>query len=66
MRLSFSGSESDLDKTVVERIGDPLTHPVHNAMSQGIERPDVRKALEKPAPGRLRLHAFHDAGSIVI
>ncbi|WP_434702681.1 chemotaxis protein CheA [Pseudomonas sp. Z1-12] len=64
--LDISGGETELDKTVVERIGDPLTHLVRNAMDHGIESAEVRRAQGKPAQGRLRLNAFHDAGSIVI
>lgn len=64
--LEISGSETELDKTVVERIGDPLTYLVRNAMDHGIESPEVREARGKPAQGRLRLNAFHDADSIVI
>jgi two-component system chemotaxis sensor kinase CheA len=66
IRLEISGGETELDKTVVERIGDPLTHLVRNAMDHGIESAEVRLAQDKPAQGRLRLNAFHDAGSIVI
>ncbi len=66
IRLEISGGETELDKTVVERIGDPLTHLVRNAMDHGIEPAEVRLAQGKPAQGRLRLNAFHDAGSIVI
>ncbi|WP_433861546.1 chemotaxis protein CheA [Pseudomonas thivervalensis] len=64
--LEISGGETELDKTVVERIGDPLTHLVRNAMDHGIEPAEVRRAQGKPTQGRLRLNAFHDAGSIVI
>lgn len=66
IRLEISGGETELDKTVVERIGDPLTHLVRNAMDHGIESADVRLAQGKPAQGLLRLNAFHDAGNIVI
>ncbi|WP_447791648.1 MULTISPECIES: chemotaxis protein CheA [Pseudomonas] len=66
IRLEISGGETELDKTVVERIGDPLTHLVRNAMDHGIEPAEVRLAQGKPAQGRLRLNAYHDAGSIVI
>lgn len=66
IRLEISGGETELDKTVVERIGDPLTHLVRNAMDHGIEPAEVRLAQGKPAQGLLRLNAFHDAGSIVI
>ncbi len=66
IRLVISGEETELDKTVVERIGDPLTHLVRNSMDHGIEPADVRTARGKPAHGTLKLNAFHDAGSIVI
>ena len=64
--LSISGGETELDKTVVERITDPLTHLVRNAMDHGIEPLAVRQARGKPAKGNVRLNAFHDAGSIVL
>jgi two-component system chemotaxis sensor kinase CheA len=66
IRLEISGEDTELDKTVVERIGDPLTHLVRNSMDHGIEPADVRIARGKPAQGTLKLNAFHDAGSIVI
>jgi len=66
IRLEISGEETELDKTVVERIGDPLTHLVRNAMDHGIEPADVRVARGKPAQGTLRLNAYHDSGAIVI
>jgi two-component system chemotaxis sensor kinase CheA len=64
--LVVSGEDTELDKTVVERIGDPLTHLIRNAMDHGIEAPDVRSARGKPAKGTVRLNAYHDSGSIVI
>ena len=64
--LVINGAETDLDKTVIERIGDPLMHLVRNAMDHGIESADQRKALGKPLIGTLRLNAFHDSGSIII
>ena len=66
IRLEISGEETELDKTVVEKIGDPLTHLVRNSMDHGIEAAEVRLARGKPASGTLRLNAYHDAGSIVI
>jgi two-component system, chemotaxis family, sensor kinase CheA len=66
IRLEISGAETELDKTVVEKIGDPLTHLVRNSMDHGIEAADVRASRGKPAHGTLRLNAFHDSGSIVI
>ena len=66
IELVITGAETELDKTVVEKIGDPLMHLVRNAMDHGLERPDVRTAAGKPAKGTLKLNAFHDSGSIVI
>lgn len=66
IRLEISGAETELDKTVVEKIGDPLTHLVRNAMDHGIESAELRAANGKPAQGTVRLNAYHDAGSIVI
>lgn len=64
--LVISGEDTELDKTVVEKIGDPLTHLVRNAMDHGIEVEEVRVARGKPAHGSIRLNAYHDAGSVVI
>ncbi len=64
--LEISGADTELDKTVVEKIGDPLTHLVRNAMDHGIEPAELRIARGKPAKGTVRLNAFHDSGSIVI
>lgn len=66
IRLEISGEETELDKTVVEKIGDPLTHLVRNSMDHGIESAEVRIAKGKPAYGTLKLNAYHDAGSIII
>ncbi len=64
--LEVSGAETELDKTVVEKIGDPLMHLVRNAMDHGIESSEVRRMRNKPLRGTVRLHAYHDSGSIVI
>ncbi len=64
--LSVTGAETELDKTVVEKIGDPLMHLVRNAMDHGIESPEERVAAGKPSHARLGLNAYHDSGSIVI
>jgi two-component system chemotaxis sensor kinase CheA len=64
--LIVSGEETELDKTVVEKIGDPLMHLIRNSMDHGIESAEVRLARGKPARGTVRLNAFHDSGSIVI
>ncbi len=64
--LVISGAETELDKSVVEKIGDPLMHLVRNSMDHGIEPGDVREARGKPRRGRVELNAYHDSGSIVI
>ncbi len=64
--LVITGAETELDKTVVERIGDPLMHLVRNAMDHGIEDAATRVAAGKPPKGTLKLNAYHDSGNIVI
>ena len=64
--LIVNGEDTELDKTVVEKIADPLMHLVRNAIDHGIEAADVRIARGKPAKGTVRLNAYHDSGSIVI
>ncbi len=66
IELVITGADTELDKTVVEKIGDPLMHLVRNALDHGIESPAARQAAGKPAKGTLRLNAYHDSGSIVI
>lgn len=66
IELVVSGEDTELDKTVVEKIADPLTHLVRNAMDHGIESADVRAARGKSDKGVVRLNAYHDSGSIVI
>jgi two-component system chemotaxis sensor kinase CheA len=66
IELIISGADTELDKALVERIGDPLMHLLRNAMDHGIERPEARLAAGKTARGTLHLNAFHDSGSIVL
>ena len=66
VRLEMIGEETELDKTVIDAIRDPLTHLVRNAIDHGIERPDLRTAAGKPADGRLLLKASHESGQVVI
>lgn len=66
IELVITGAETELDKSVVEKIGDPLTHLVRNSMDHGIESAEVRAASGKSPKGKLRLNAYHDSGSIVI
>ncbi len=64
--LDVSGAETELDKTVVEKIGDPLMHLVRNSMDHGIEPAEIRQQRGKPLQGTIKLNAYHDSGSIVI
>ena len=66
IELVINGGETELDKTVVEKIGDPLMHLVRNSLDHGIEAAELRRERGKPATGRVSLNAFHDSGSIVI
>ena len=66
IELIISGAETELDKTVVEKIGDPLMHLLRNAMDHGIESADARRSAGKSSKGHLSLNAYHDSGSIVI
>lgn len=62
--LQMEGSDTELDRTLVEALKDPLTHLVRNAIDHGIESPSERVAAGKPAEGRLHLRAFHEAGQV--
>lgn len=66
IQLLLSGEETELDKTVIESIGDPLTHLVRNSADHGLEPPDERLAAGKPEQGTIHLSAFHEGGSICI
>jgi two-component system, chemotaxis family, sensor kinase CheA len=66
IRLEMDGAETELDKTIIEAIKDPLTHIVRNSCDHGIEDPTTRIAAGKPAHGRLSLRAFHEGGHVNI
>ena len=66
MDLAITGGDTELDKTVIEKIGDPLMHLVRNSADHGIEGPEERRAAGKDPKGTIRLNACHDAGSIII
>jgi len=66
IQLQITGGESELDKTVVEKINDPLTHLVRNSLDHGIETPAERLRAGKPEKGTIQLNAYHDSGRIVI
>jgi two-component system chemotaxis sensor kinase CheA len=64
--LEIEGEETELDKGVVERIADPLTHLVRNAVDHGIETPAERRRAGKPGRGSLRLNAYHQGGNVIV
>lgn len=66
VRLQMHGEQTELDKTVMEKIGDPLVHLVRNAVDHGLESPQARLAAGKPDTGTIRLNAFHEGGHIVV
>ncbi|MGH9351423.1 MAG: chemotaxis protein CheW [Terriglobia bacterium] len=66
VRVEMEGKETELDKTVIEAIKDPLTHVVRNSIDHGIEAPERRVAAGKPAEGCLSLRAFHEGGQVII
>jgi two-component system chemotaxis sensor kinase CheA len=66
VRLETEGSETELDKTLIEAIRDPLTHLVRNAIDHGIEAPERRRSIGKPEEGCIRLRAYHEGGQVNI
>ena len=66
VRLVTEGEGTEVDKTVIERLADPLTHMIRNAIDHGLESTEVREAAGKPAEGLVRLTAAHRSGRIVI
>ena len=66
IELVMHGENTELDKTVIEKIGDPLVHLVRNSIDHGIEMPADRLAADKPEKGTIQLNAFHRGGNIVI
>ncbi len=66
VRLVTEGENTEVDKTVIERLSDPLTHMIRNAIDHGLEKPEARRAAGKPEEGQVRLSALHRSGRIVI
>lgn len=66
VQLSIDGGDTELDRTLIENIRDPLTHLVRNAVDHGIEPPDERTARGKPRAGTLALRAFNESGQVTI
>ena len=66
IELTMDGVDVELDKSIIEALGDPLTHLVRNAVDHGIEKPEVREQLGKPKTGRVSLKAYHEGGHVTI
>ena len=66
IQLEMDGADTELDKTIIEAIKDPLTHIVRNCCDHGIEKPELRQRKGKPAGGTLLLRAFHEGGQVNI
>jgi two-component system chemotaxis sensor kinase CheA len=66
IELQIRGADTELDKALIDKLGDPLTHLVRNAIDHGIEPAEERLAAGKPAAGQLCLNAYHESGMIVL
>jgi two-component system chemotaxis sensor kinase CheA len=66
IQLEIAGAETDLDKTIVDEVGEPLMHLVRNCVDHGIEPPEVREANGKPRHGRIRLNAYHEGNQVIV
>ncbi|HVA37784.1 MAG TPA: chemotaxis protein CheA [Candidatus Dormibacteraeota bacterium] len=66
VRLEIRGAETDLDKTVVDEIGEPLMHLIRNCVDHGIEEAEARRSAGKPEVGTIRLNAYHEGNQIII
>ncbi|MEO2108217.1 MAG: chemotaxis protein CheW [Actinomycetota bacterium] len=64
--VELEGKDTELDKTIIEAIKDPLTHMVRNSVDHGIETPEMRRAAGKPETGRVTLRAYHEGGQVNI
>jgi Chemotaxis protein histidine kinase and related kinases len=66
VKLNIFGAETEVDRTIIDEIGEPLIHLIRNAIDHGIETPQERIALGKPSAGLVELKAYHDGDSVVI
>ena len=66
VELAVSGEDTDLDKGILDAIGEPLTHLVRNAVSHGIESPEERRQAGKPPHGQIRLNAYHQGNHVIL
>ncbi len=64
--MTTDGAETELDKTVIERLNDPLVHLIRNSIDHGIESPEIRKSMGKPSQGIIHLSALHAGASVLI
>jgi len=66
IRLEIFGADTDLDKTIVDEVGEPLMHLVRNCVDHGIEAPAVREARGKPRHGTIKLNAYHEGNQVIL
>ncbi|MFX3618480.1 MAG: chemotaxis protein CheW [Sporolactobacillus sp.] len=66
VNLVISGEETELDRTVIDELGDPLMHMIRNSMDHGIEHPEIRKEIGKPEEGTLAMRAYHSGNHVFI
>ncbi|MBU0485279.1 MAG: chemotaxis protein CheA [Proteobacteria bacterium] len=66
VQMETEGAETELDKNVIDQLGDPLVHLIRNCLDHGIEKPEVRIAAGKPAQGTIKLAASHSGANVVI
>jgi len=66
IKLEIAGAETDLDKTIVDEVGEPLMHLVRNNVDHGIEEPAVRESRGKPRFGTIKLNAYHEGNQVII
>jgi two-component system chemotaxis sensor kinase CheA len=66
VRVVLSGEQTEMDRSMVEQISDPLVHMIRNSIDHGIEPPDLRRKVGKPEEGKVRLSASHEGGHVVI
>jgi len=66
VELVIEGQETELDRTVIDEIGDPMVHLIRNSVDHGVETPEIRKAAGKPAQGTIRIAAYQEGNSVII
>ncbi|MFZ4450529.1 chemotaxis protein CheW [Salibacterium aidingense] len=66
VNLEITGAETELDRTIIDEIGDPLVHLIRNSIDHGVEEPHVREAAGKPAQGTVQLRAYHSGNHVFI